>query len=116
VIYGNVMNTGLIDNLPADGCVEVATLVDRNGLQPAYFGKLPGGVAALDAAHMRVHDLMAEAVLGAEREAAVHALMLDPLTAAVCSPAEIRALFDEMAAAEAAYLPAFINPQPITQG
>ncbi len=110
VIYGNVMNTGSIDNLPHNGCVEVACLVDRNGIQPTHFGRLPTQLAALDAAHMMVHDLMAEAALNWDREAAVHALMLDPLTAAVCSPGEIRQMFDEMAAAQKKHLPRFVNP------
>lgn len=112
VIYGNVPNDGLIDNLPLDGCVEVACLVDRNGIQPTHFGVLPPQLAALDQAHMIVHDLMCEAVLNEDREAAVHALMLDPLTAAVCSPAEIRQMFDEMAVAQQQYLPEFVNPTP----
>jgi alpha-galactosidase len=111
VIYGNVANAGLIDNLPSDGCVEVACLVDRNGIQPTHFGPLPRPLAALDQAHMAIHDLMAEAVLHQDRTAAVHALMLDPLTAAVCSPAEIRQLFDEMAEAQQEDLPAFVNEQ-----
>ena len=109
VIYGNVPNTGLIDNLPADGIVEVACLVDANGVQPTHFGRLPTQLAALDAMHMAVHDLVAQAVLEHDREAALHALMLDPLTAAVCSPAEIRAMFDEMAEAEAPYLPEWMR-------
>ena len=109
VIYGNVANTGLIDNLPADGCVEVACLVDQNGIQPTHFGALPGHLAALDRSHMAVHDLVVQAVLEQDREAAVHALMLDPLTAAVCSLAEIRQLFDELAQAEQPYLPAFLT-------
>ena len=100
VIHGNVLNTGLIDNLPAGGCVEVPVLVDGGGLHPTHFGPLPPQLAALDAAHMYVHELMVEAVLGQNRGAALHALMLDPLTAAVCSPAEIRAMFEEMWEAE----------------
>ena len=51
VIYGNVRNTGLIDNLP-DGCVEVACLVDHNGVQPCHFGPLPEQLAALNRSHM----------------------------------------------------------------
>jgi alpha-galactosidase len=105
VIYGNVLNTGLVTNLPQDGVVEVACLVNRDGIQPTYFGALPTQLAALDQQHMAVHDLVATAVLEHDREAAFHALMLDPLTAAACSPAEIRQMFDEMAAAEAADLP-----------
>jgi alpha-galactosidase len=108
VIYGNVLNTGLIDNLPQDGVVEVACLVDGNGIQPTHFGSLPAHLALLDQQHMAFHDLVVTAVLEQEREAAVHALMVDPLTAAVCSLAEIRQMFDEMVAAEKDYLPEFI--------
>jgi len=104
-IYGNVLNTGLITNLLQDGVVEVRCLVNRDGIQPAYFGALPTQLAALDAIHMAVHDLVAASVLEGNREAAFYALMLDPLTAAVCSPAEIRQMFDEMSQVQAAYLP-----------
>jgi alpha-galactosidase len=109
VIYGNVRNTGLIENLPQDSCVELACLVDQNGVQPAHFGRLPTHLAALDSAHSMIHDLMVQALLNEDREAAVHALMLDPLTAAICTPAEIRQMFDEMAATQKDYLPHFIN-------
>jgi alpha-galactosidase len=109
VIYGNVPNTGLIDNLPADGVVEVACLVDGKGVQPTHFGPLPTHLALLNQQHMAFHDLVATAVLEQDREAAVHALMVDPLTAAACSLAEIRQMFDEMAAAQKAYLPEFLH-------
>ena len=106
VIYGNVRNTGLIDNL-SDGCVEVACLVDRHGVQPIHFGSLPEQLAALNRAHMAVHQLMSQALLERDKEAARYALLLDPLTAAVCSPAEISAMFDEMWEAQRPYLRAF---------
>lgn len=106
VIYGNVRNTGLIDNLP-DGSVEVACLVDRNGVQPTHFGALPEQLAALNRSHMAVHSLMCEALLSKNKEAARYALMLDPLSAAVCSPAELSELFDEMWEAEREYLQPF---------
>lgn len=109
VIYGNVLNTGLIDNLPHDGVVEVACLVDRKGVQPTHFGPLPTHLANLDQQHMAFHDLVAQAVLNQDREAAVHALMCDPLTTAVCSLEETRQLFDEMAEAQKDDLPAFMN-------
>ncbi|MBI5930819.1 MAG: alpha-galactosidase [Chloroflexi bacterium] len=108
VIYGNVENTGLITNLAQNSVVEVACLVDRNGIQPTHFGALPTQLAALDATHIAVHDLVATAVLEQNREAAVYALMLDPLTAAVCSPAEIRAMFDEMVEVQTPYLPEWV--------
>lgn len=107
VIYGNVRNSGLIDNLPQEGCVEVAVLVDGNGLHPTHFGPLPMQLAALDAAHMHIHELMVRAVLERDREAAVLALMLDPLTAAVCSPRQVRQMFDELWEAERAELEPF---------
>jgi len=73
------------------------------------FGRLPTQLAALNMQHMAFHDLVTTAVLEQDREAAVHALMLDPLTAAVCSLEEIRQMFDEMAKAQVDYLPEFIN-------
>jgi alpha-galactosidase len=109
VIYGNVSNTGLIDNLPTNGVVEVACLVDDRGLQPTHFGALPPVLAALNAQHMAFHDLAVTAVLEKEREAAVHALMLDPLSSAVCSLSEIRQMFDEMCRAQADYLPDYLT-------
>jgi alpha-galactosidase len=107
VIHGNVVNTGLIHNLPLEGCVEVPVLVDGTGLHPVAFGPLPAQLAGLNASHMYVHELMVQAVLERDREAALGALMLDPLTAAVCSPDEIRQMFDEMWEAERADLEAF---------
>jgi alpha-galactosidase len=107
VIHGNVLNEGLIDNLLHGGCVEVPVLVDAMGLHPIHFGPLPAQLAALNAAHMYVHELLVDAVLDRDRGAALQALMLDPLTAAACSPAEIRLMFEEMWAAEQADLMAF---------
>jgi alpha-galactosidase len=102
-IYGNVRNTGLISNLQ-DGCVEVACYVDANGVQPCYFGPLPEQIAALVRSHMAVHALVSDAILNRDRQAAEYALQIDPLTAAVCSPAEIHAMFGEMWQAELDYL------------
>ncbi|MGZ3630180.1 MAG: family 4 glycosyl hydrolase, partial [Ktedonobacteraceae bacterium] len=104
VFYGNVRNTGLIDNLLPDGCVEVACLVDQNGVQPCHFGPLPEQLAALNRSHMAIHTLMCECLLSRKKEAARYALLLDPLSAAVCSPTEISELFDEMWEAERVYL------------
>jgi alpha-galactosidase len=106
-IHGNVLNTGLIDSLPQDGCVEVACLVDEHGINPCHFGCLPTQLAALNQAHMAVHELAVTSLLEGNREAAVHALMLDPLTAAVCSLAEIRSMFDELYEAEREFIRIF---------
>jgi alpha-galactosidase len=106
VIYGNVGNTGLIENLP-EGCVEVVCLVDKNGIQPTHFGTLPEQLAALNRAHMAVHELVVQALLEHDRQSALYALMLDPLTAAVCSLEEIRHMFDEMWEAQRPFLSSF---------
>ena len=98
-IYGNVLNDGAIDNL-LDGCVEVEVKVDSDGMHTQHFGPLPEQLAALNRGHMAVHELVVQALLEKDRQAAKYALMLDPLTAAVCSPAEIDRLFDEMWDAE----------------
>jgi alpha-galactosidase len=82
----------------------VACLVDRRGVQPTHFGALPEQLAALNRAHMAVHSLVSQALLQRDKEAARYALLLDPLTAAVCSPAEISAMFDEMWKAQRQYL------------
>lgn len=108
VIYGSVANNGLISNLPADGVVEVATLVDNSGFNACHFGALPPQMAALCAAHMPVYDLAVRGVMEKDREAIHHAMMLDPLAAAVCSPAEIRAMTNEMALAEKKFIPSFM--------
>jgi alpha-galactosidase len=100
VIHGNVRNDGLIDNLPEGSCVEVPVLVDSTGLHPVHFGPLPPQMAALDRPHAGVHELMVDSVLGRSAQAARWALLLDPLTAAVCSPEEASAMFDEMWRAE----------------
>ncbi|MBT2291144.1 alpha-galactosidase [Paenibacillus albidus] len=100
VIYGNVPNQGLIPNLPLDGVVEVACMVDRNGINPCHFGSLPEHLAALCRSNMAFFDLAVGAVLGNDKEMARHALMVDPLSAAVCSLAEIGEMFEELYAAE----------------
>ncbi|TCL42329.1 alpha-glucosidase/alpha-galactosidase [Harryflintia acetispora] len=104
VIYGNVPNRGLIENLRSDGVVEVACLCDHNGVTPCRFGKLPEHLAALNRSNMDFFSLAVGAVLEGSRDMAEHALMLDPLSAAVCSPAEIRSMFEELLEADRDYI------------
>jgi alpha-galactosidase len=114
-IHGNVMNhhgaggspgegTKLISNLPADGCVEVACLVDGNGIQPTRYGALPRQMAHLCASNMAMFDLAAQAMIDHSIEAAIHALYLDPLCQAVLTPAQIKAMTLEIFEAEKDYL------------
>ncbi len=112
VFYGNVMNAAggagpLIGNLAADGCVEVACVADGNGIHPTRYGSLPPQMAALCDWNMRMFDLGAQAALERSKESAIHALMLDPLAAAVCSPAEIRSMTLELFDAEKKFLPGY---------
>jgi alpha-galactosidase len=97
----------LITNLPADGCVEVACMIDRNGVNPTRFGALPRQMAALCDANMRMFDLGAQACIERSIEKAIYALMLDPLSAAVCSPAEIKQMTLELFKAEKKFLPGY---------
>jgi alpha-galactosidase len=111
-IHGNVMNStdgrdSLISNLPADGCVEVACMIDRNGVNPTRYGELPPQMAALCSSNMSMFNLGAKAAIEKSKEAAIHALMLDPLTAAMCSPAEIKKMTLELFDAEKPYLPGY---------
>ena len=106
-IWGNVVNEGAISNLPADGCVEVECKVDRAGFHPVKFGRLPEQLAALNRAHMAVHELVVDALLRHDRKSALYALSLDPLTAAVCSLSEIEKMFNEMWQAERQFLAPF---------
>jgi alpha-galactosidase len=105
-IWGNVDNHGSIENLP-EGCVEVECKVDRDGLHPVRFGKLPEQLAALNRTHMAVHELVVEALLEHDRTKALYALSLDPLTAAVCSLEEIEKMFVEMWEAQRQFLAPF---------
>ncbi len=107
IIYGNVANASLIENLPLDGVVEVPCIVDRRGITPTHFGTLPPQCAAVCDWNMRMYDLAATACIEKSLAAATHALMLDPLTAAVCCPAEIKSMAEELFAAEREFLPGF---------
>jgi alpha-galactosidase len=111
-IHGNVMNCRdgagpLISNLPHDGCVEVSCMVDANGIQPTRFGALPPQMAAISGSNMPMISLAAESAIARSKEMAIHALLLDPLTSSVLSPAEIKKMTLEMFAAEASFLPGY---------
>lgn len=105
VIYGNVPNDGLIPNLPDGCCVEVACLVDGNGVQPTHAGPLPPQCAAVNRTNVNVQELAVQAALTGNREHVYQAVALDPLTAAVCTLDQIRSMTDELFAAHAGFLP-----------
>ena len=105
VVYGNVRNSGLIDNLPPGCCVEVPCLVDRAGVQPTHVGALPPQLAALNRTFANVCELTVRAALDGKREHVYHAAMLDPNTAATLTLDQIEALVDELFEAHAGALP-----------
>jgi alpha-galactosidase len=105
VIYGNVRNDGLIENLPRGACVEVPCLVDGNGVQPTAVGALPPQLAGLNRTFLNVCELTVRAALEGRRDHVEHAALLDPNTAATLSPEQIVALVDDMIAAHGDALP-----------
>ena len=107
VVYGNVPNHGLIDNLPQGCCVEVPCLVDKNGVQPVKIGALPPQLAAMMQTNINVQSLTVEAALTCKREHIYHAAMLDPHTAAELDLDQIWALVDDLIEAHGDWLPAY---------
>ena len=107
VVYGNVANQGLIDNLPQGCCVEVPCLVDKSGLQPTKIGRMPPHLAALQQTNINVQSLVVEAALTCKREHIYHAAMLDPHTAAELSLDQIWSLVDDLIEAHGDMLPEY---------
>jgi alpha-galactosidase len=105
VVYGNVPNEGLIDDLPAGCTVEVPCLVDGNGVQPTHIGALPPQIAALIRTNINVQELTVEAALTGKREHVYHAAMLDPHTAAELDLDQIHQLVDELIDAHGEWIP-----------
>jgi alpha-galactosidase len=108
VIYGNVRNDHLIDNLPLGCCVEVPVLVDGAGFTPCHFGSLPPQLAASCAANVAVQELTVRAALDGDRAHVAHAAMLDRHAASVLSLAQIQSMTDELIEAHRDLLPAGI--------
>jgi alpha-galactosidase len=115
VVYGSVRNGGAIENLSADACVEVACLVDGNGVRPVRYGSLPPACAALNEIHIAVQRLVVRAALERDPSLVHAAAALDPLTGAMLTLPEIRRLVDQMLGAQAEWLP-FSLALPATVG
>lgn len=95
-IGGNVLNTGLIDNLPKEACVEVPCLVDSSGVCPTHVGALPLQLAAMNMTNINCQLLTIEAAVTGKKEHIYHAAMMDPHTAAVLSLDDIVKMCDEL--------------------
>ncbi|MEK4006925.1 alpha-glucosidase/alpha-galactosidase [Paenibacillus sp. FSL H3-0333] len=106
-IGGNVMNTGLITNLPREACVEVPCLVDRSGVTPTFVGDLPPQCAALNRTNINTQLLTIEAAMTRKKDHIYHAAMLDPHTAAELSMDDIVSMCDDLIAAHGDWLPKY---------
>ena len=104
---GNVRNFGLIDNLPEGCCVEVPVLASRRGLEPIHVGKMPPQCALLSGTSAQIEEMAVEGSHSGDREMIFRAVCFDPLTSAVCSLREIRAMVDEMFEVNRNWLPQF---------
>jgi alpha-galactosidase len=104
---GNVLNHGLIENLPYECCVEVPVLATRRGLDPIQIGKLPPQLAILNNINAGCEELAVEAHLTGDPRKVFHAICHDPLTSAVLSLDEIQAMVDDMFEVSREWLPKF---------
>ena len=103
-IGGNVLNKGLIDNLPSDACVEVPCLVDNMGIHPTHVGKLPIQLAAMNINNINAQLLAIEAAVTKDRQKIYQAAMMDPHTAAELSIEDIISMCDEMIEAHGEFM------------
>lgn len=106
-IGGNVLNTGLITNLPQNACVEVPCLVDASGITPTYVGDLPEMQAALNRTNVNVHLLTIQASRTLRKEDVYAAVSMDPHTASELSLDDIRAMCDELFEAHSDMMPEY---------
>ena len=106
-IGGNVLNNGLITNLPHNAVVEVPCLVDRNGVQPTVIGDLPEQCAALNRTNINVQLMTIEAARTRRKDAVYQAVMLDPHASAELTIDEIVSMCDELFEAHKDWLPAY---------
>ena len=106
-IGGNVLNTGLITNLPAEACVEVPCLVNRLGVQPTVVGKLPPQLAAMNMTNINPQLLTIEAAVTKKKEHIYQAAMLDPHTSSELSIDDIVKMCDDLIEAEKDWLPEY---------
>ncbi|HEY8390425.1 MAG TPA: alpha-glucosidase/alpha-galactosidase [Clostridia bacterium] len=106
-MHGNVLNTGLITNLPSNACVEVPVMVDRNKLNPCFVGDLPEQCAAINRTNINVQLMTIEAARTLKKDYIYMAAMLDPHTSSELSIDDIRNLCDDLIEAHGNWLPKF---------
>ena len=104
---GNVLNTGLITNLPQNACVEVPCIADKNGITPTYVGDLPEQCAALNRTNINVQLLTIEAARTLKKDYIYQAAMMDPHLMSELSIDDIVALCDDLIVAHEGWLPQY---------
>lgn len=106
-IGGNVINTGLITNLPQNACVEVPCLINNTGIHPTVVGDLPEICAAMNRTNINVQLLTIEAAVTRRRDAIYQAAMMDPHTSSELNIDDIVGLCDDLIEAHGDWLPAY---------
>lgn len=106
-IHGNVLNKGLIGNLPMDACVEVKCLVDGRGVTPCFVGELPEQLAALNRTNINVQNMTIQAAKTREKALVYMAAYLDPHTAAELSMDEIESMCNDLFEAHGDWIPKY---------
>lgn len=106
-VHGNVINHGLIPNLPANACVEIPCMIDRNGVNPCYVGDLPEQCAAINRTNINPQLLTIQAAVSRKKDDVYMAAMLDPHTAAELSIDDIRNMCDDLFEAHGDWLPKY---------
>jgi len=106
-IGGNVINNGLITNLPAKACVEVPCLVDKSGVTPCFVGELPEQLAALNRTNINVQLLTIEAAMTLKKEKIYQAAMMDPHLQSELSIDDIVSMCDDLIIAHEGWLPKY---------
>ena len=106
-IGGNVLNTGLITNLPSNACVEVPCMVDSSGVLPTVVGDLPEQCAALNRTNINVQLLTIEAACTLKKDYIYQAALMDPHTQSELSIDDTVALCDDLIKAHEGWLPEY---------
>ena len=104
----NVLNTGLIPNLPNNCCVEIPCVVDASGIHPCYIGNLPEQCAALNRTNINVQIMAVKAALEKDKlkkkQYIMQAIKLDPLTSSILTLDEITKMVEELIDANREYI------------
>lgn len=107
-IGGNVINNGMITNLPSEACVEVPCLVDGMGIHPTYIGALPEQLAAMNRTNINAQLLTIEAARTRKKEYIYQAAMMDPHTGSELDIDTIVKMVDDLIATHGSWLPKYM--------